>query len=333
MIAIRAALNHIGIFALLANCSCSTRANDTPPPRLVVVTWNVEWMFDDYRGDNRSELAIAQSAPSKEYWQAKVTAVAATIAATQATIVALQEIEGDQTLATIAAELRQQHNLNFRYAFIQGTDRHTEQDVGILFTSGLMHYRRHEQTREMFESNNFYNLSKHLVAEFRWRNVASPLTMMTVHQRATEESEDYRIRQARLAMHWLEPQLSQQQDVILLGDFNSEHPVGDASGDMQVLVGDNAPHALVDLLQFSQPGVRRTHLIVERSYDRILVSPSLVEDGPGLDWVFKEIGVRGELVVRGQNDGQAHWDQRLELPVAEFDTSDHFPVVATFELQ
>lgn len=230
---------------------------------------------------------------SKEYWQAKVTAVAATIAVTQATIVVLQEIEGDQTLATIAAELRQQHNLNFRYAFIQGTDRHTEQDVGILFTSGLMHYRRHEQTREMFERNNFYNLSKHLVAEFRC-DVASPLTMMTVHQRATEESEDYRIRQARLAMHWLEPQLSQQQDVILLGDFNSKHPVGDASGDMQVLVGDNAPHALVDLLQFSQPGVRRQHSIVERSYDRILVSPSLVEDGPGR-LAFKEIGGAGRV--------------------------------------
>lgn len=318
---------------LSAFCSCSTRADDLPPKSLVIVTWNVEWMFDDYHADNRSELAIAQSAPSKEYWQTKVAAVASAIAATHAGIVALQEIEGDQTLAAVANQLKQQHNIHYRHAFIQGTDRFTEQDVGLLYSSGLMHYRRHEQTREMFESNRFYNLSKHLVAEFRWQSVASPLTVMTVHLRASEESEDIRARQARLAKHWLEPQLKQKQDVIVLGDFNSEQPVGEATGDMRELVDPNSPYPMIDLLQFSKPDQRRTHLIVDRSYDRILISPSLIEDGEGLDWVFQKIEVRDELVFRGKRDGHEHWDGRLKLPLDEFDVSDHFPVVATFELK
>ncbi len=322
-----------GLILILTSGAGSIRGNDEPPASLVVVTWNVEWMFDDYRGDNRSDLSVQQSAPSKEAWQAKVAAVASALAAMQANIIALQEIEGDQTLAAIAGELKQKHNLNYRFAFIQGTDRHTEHDVGLLFSSGLTHYRRHEQTKAMFASNNFYNLSKHLVAEFRWRTVESPLTLMTVHQRATEDAEDFRIRQARLARYWLEPQLAQGQDVILLGDLNTEQPVGDASGDMQELIGPTSPHPLVDLLKFAKPDQRRTHLILDRAYDRILVSPSLVEDGPGLDWVFKDIVVRGDLVVQGKPDGREHWDQRLTLPPSELDTSDHFPVVATFDLK
>jgi endonuclease/exonuclease/phosphatase family metal-dependent hydrolase len=262
-----------------------------------------------------------------------VSAVAAAIAASQANIFALQEIEGDQTLAAITTELKQKHNLSYRYAFIQGTDRFTEQDVGILYTNGLTQYRRHEQTREMFTSNKFYNLSKHLVAEFHWKTIASPLTLMTVHLRATESAEDFRIRQSRLAMHWLEPQLAQKQDVILLGDINSERPVGDRTGDMQELLGDGLAHPLVDVLAQAAPTQRRTHLILDRAYDRILVSPSMMEDGPGLDWVFKKIEVRGDLCIRGQADGPEHWDQRLTLPPAEFDSSDHFPVIATFELK
>jgi len=187
-------------------------------------------------------------------------------------------------LTAIAAELRQKHNLNYRHAFIPGSDRFTEQDVGLLFRSGLTQYRRHEQSREMFDSNNYYNLSKHLVGEFSWKTVASPLTVMTVHLRATAEAEDIRIRQARLARFWLEPQLARGEDVILLGDLNSERPVGENSGDMQDLVGAGTDGPLVDLLSLAPDDQRKTHLILDRAFDRILVSPALsltVQGGTG----------------------------------------------------
>ncbi len=99
------------------------RANDgeldPPPDKLVVVTWNVEWMFDHDQSDNKSDLSKQQSAPSAEYWQWKVAAVAKAIANTGAHIVCLQEIEGSQTLADIAKELRDQHHQTYRAAFIQ----------------------------------------------------------------------------------------------------------------------------------------------------------------------------------------------------------------------
>ena len=321
----------------------STWAQNEPPARLVVATWNVEWMYDDDLSDNRSDLSKEQSAPTKEFWRTKLTSVASALAATGADIIALQEIEGDQTLIAIAAELRQKHNLNYRYAFIPGSDRFTEQDVGLLFRSGLTQYRRHEQSREMFDSNNYYNISKHLVGEFSWKSIASRLTVMTVHMRATAEAEDFRIRQARLARYWLEPQIDKGEDVILLGDFNSEHPVGDNTGDMLELAatanptangtGHGTPPPLVDLLVFAPAAQRKTHLILPRAFDRILVSQSLIDDGPGKDWVFKQLEIRRDLVIRGQQDGQEHWDNRLTMALDELDTSDHFPLVATFELK
>jgi endonuclease/exonuclease/phosphatase family metal-dependent hydrolase len=319
----------IGVW-LLAGCSF---AADKAPERLVVATWNVEWMFDHETGDNRSDLSKQQSSPNLEYWHAKVVHVATAIAATKATIIALEEIEGDQTLAAVAEELKKNHQLSYRYAFIQGTDRFTEQDVGILYQTGLTEYRRHEQSKEMFESNRYYNLSKHLVTKFQWAKVQSPLTLMAVHFRATAEAEDFRIRQARLARYFLQPQIDLAQDVVLLGDMNCEHAPGESVGDAKELVEPNPAAGLIDLLKFASSDNQRTHLILDKSYDRIFVSPSMIEDGPGLDWVFQKIEVRKDLNIRGQVDGKEHWDNRLTMSWAELDTSDHFPIVAEFELK
>jgi len=325
----------LATFALTSLCpfAAVVRAQDAPPRELVVATWNVEWMYDDDKSDNRSDLAKEQSAPSKEFWQTKLSNVATAIAAIDPDIIALQEIEGDQTLIAIAAELRQKHNKSYRHAFIAGSDRFTEQDVGLLFRNGLTQYRRHEQNREMFDSNNFYNLSKHLVGEFSWKSIDSPLTLMTVHMRATVEAEEFRIKQARLARHWLEPQLARGEDVILLGDLNSEHPAGESAGDMAELVGSAKPPAMVDLLKFAPDSQRTTHLILPRAFDRMVVSQSLMDDGPGSDWVFKQIEVRKDLSIRGKLDGQEHWDNRLTMSLDELDASDHAPLVATFELK
>lgn len=311
---------------------------DPAPSKLVVMTWNVEWMFDHDQSDNKSDLSKQQSSPSVEYWKWKVAAVAKAIAACDATIVALQEIEGSQTLTAIANELREKHGQVFRTAFIQGTDSFTEQDVGFLQRSGLMNYRRHEQSKTMFDSKQYYNLSKHLVAEFRWADVASPLTIMNMHLRATVESEVERSKQGRLARRWLEPQLAAGQDVIFLGDINSEHPVGDLAGEMKFFIDGSEPSnasKCVDLLGNVPEGARQTHLVLPKLFDRIIVSASLTADAPSQrDWVFTSIAVRPELVILGAGkDGEAHWDGRLTLPTSELDVSDHAPVVATFELK
>ncbi|MFO1065170.1 MAG: hypothetical protein U0892_15000 [Pirellulales bacterium] len=310
---------------------------DAAPAKLTILTWNVEWMFDHETQDNRSDLSKQQSAPSQDYWTWKVDAVAAAVANSGATIVALQEIEGDRTLADIAKVLIGKHNLSYRYAFIQGTDTFTEQDVGILQRTGLAHYSRHEQSKTMFDSGQFYNVSKHLFAEFRWRDVSSPLTLVNVHYRATSESETERTKQGKLTRHWLERTLKDGRDVVVLGDLNSEHPVGEVAGEMkELLVGttEEGPK-MVDLLQFAAVDKRRTHMILDKQFDRIVVSQSMIVDDPnGKDWVFKSLEIHPAWNIRGAGpDGQEHWDKRLTMPLTELDVSDHYPMTATFELR
>ena len=307
---------------------------DPAPRELRVVSWNVEWMFDDYQGDNRSDLAKQQSAPSRDYWQAKLSGIADVLAGTDAHIIALQEIEGDQTLNELAQVLRERHQQSFRMAFIQGSDRFTEQDVGVLVRNGMVAYTRREQSKTMFDSEQFYNLSKHLFVEMRWENVESPLTLLNVHFRATAEAEEPRSRQARLARHWLEPNLQRGEDVIVLGDFNSEANPGVIEKDIAVLASAAPAQPLVDLLPRLSEPTAATHLILDRQFDRIMVSPSMLEDGPGLDWVFQEIQLVREPMYRGDKDGKEHWDNRLTAsPADDLDLSDHYPVVATFKLQ
>lgn len=321
------------LFFLSLSVGCKERELAPPQARLRVMTWNVEWLFDHDQSDNHSDLAREQSAPSREYWETRRDAVAAGIARYQPQIVALQEIEGKQTLEALAGRLRDQYRLEYRFAFIQGTDSFTEQDVGLLYRKGLVTFRRHEQTKAMFDSRQYYNLSKHIVAEFKWAEVDNPLTLMNVHLRAKAEAEDIRRRQARLARHWLEPPLSEGHDVMLLGDLNVEQMAGDTSGTMGELQGAADQLPLVDLMT-KLDSQRRTHLIAPHQFDRILVSKSMVIDQEGQrDWVFEKIEVLEDVVVRGERDGEAHWSGRLDSDLSELDVSDHFPVMATFRLQ
>ncbi len=330
-------------FCLVVLFSLSARAAlaqpfDKAPKKLRIMSWNVEWMFDHYRGDNRSDLSREQSAPSKEYWQNKLSGVAEVIAGAEPEIVALQEIEGFQTLRDLARHLDDEHDLNYRFAFIQGTDSFTEQDVGLLFRykdvhAGLVAYRRHEQSQTMFSSREFYNLSKHLVADFRWSDVEQPLTLLNVHLRARAEGEPIRERQAKLARLWLEPHLAAGEDVILVGDLNSEHASGDIQGEMAVLIGDDTQPKMVDLVSRLEDSQASTHLILDKQFDRMLVSQSLIEDGAGLDWCFESIVILDEAIVRGTHDGEEHWENRQSMSIDELDLSDHFPLLATFELK
>ncbi len=309
----------------------SAQPYDPAPPLLKVMSWNVEWMFDHLKSGN-SKLAAEQSAPSKEYWDWKVTSVAKVIASEKPTIVALQEIEDASTLGAIRGAL-QKHDLSYRYAFINGRDTFTGQDVGFLMQSGLLQYSRREQSKAMFDSNEYRNISKHLLGEFRWQEVARPLTLVNVHFYARAEAEEKRVKQARLARQFIETGLSRGDDCMLVGDTNSEHPAGTMQGDVQAIVGTHDRPRMVDLLTFLDDRSQSTHLVLNKQFDRIYVSQSMIDDEPGLDWVFKGVHIVEEPVINGRRDGEEHWDQRLTMSTDELDVSDHFPVVAEFELK
>lgn len=329
---------HCLIVAILFLCSLSTpiigQEYDRAPDELTVMTWNVEWLYDHYSGDNKSKVAKENTAPTRQYWLSRAEGVAEVIANSGAHIIALQEIEGDQTLEELKRILKQKHNLSYRYAFIQGTDSYLEQDVGILMRSGLVSYRRNEQSSTMYQSGKYSNISKHLIAEFRWSDVNRPLTIMTVHYRARSEKEDVRVKQAKLSRLWLEEPLAAGHDVIIMGDFNSEHPAGTRAGDIAELAGQRGDAPMFDLLANLPDPRTPTHLLLNKQFDRIMVSQSLIQDESGKDWSFAGIEVLDRAVIRGKKDDMAtHWDNRDKTPVEELDLSDHHPVVAKFRLR
>ena len=82
-------------------------------------------------------------------------------------------------------------------------------------------------------------------------------------------------------------------------------------------------------------GQRQTHMLSGRQYDRILCSRSLIEDDPAQpDLVFSKIEVRPDLCVRGTaDDPEQHWNAYWSLPDDQRDLSDHYPVMATFDVR
>ncbi len=317
------------------NSETSTRADG-----LTIATWNLEWFFDHRREDNRSELSKSQSAPSRRAWQWKVDEVARVIAEIQPDILALQEVENRRVLEQLAEQLRDEHRLRYHVAFIEGLDSHTEQDVALLYRGDLLSYSRYEQTAEMFASNRFYNVSKHLIARFRFRDgdTEQMLTVVTAHLRAGPDDAAIRKRQCRLLHTWVRDEIVAGANVVVLGDFNTEVAGGaaDASSDLGALLGletEDEKDDLLDLHERLPPGQQATHLS-GRSFDRILVSRPMIDDADGeRDWVFESIRVPRQLVVRGSGPDSNHFNNYWGIAEEERDVSDHYPVVARFAVQ
>lgn len=311
---------------------------DRAPEKLSIATWNLEWFFDDYKGNNKSDIAKKESAPSRDQWQWRVNTFAAAIAKFQPTILAVEEIEDRGVLLALTKALKEHHQLQYRVAFIEGNDSSTEQDVGILYQSGLVEFSRKEMSQSMFDSKDFYSLSKHIIGRFEWadgdRTVS--LEILVLHLRATADAADLRKKQAKLAHQWMKRSLEAGQNVIILGDLNVEQPAeqetsdGDGLYELRGLTTSNVSDDLVDLLKFTPADKRQTHLILPEQFDRILASPTLVDGTAGYRFTLME--VLSQHNIRGNGPDEDHWDTRYTKDQSERDLSDHHPIMATFEL-
>lgn len=327
----------LGALAVLFCLVGRGQAEPVPKEPVVVGSWNLEWFFDADPTDNRSPLARQQSAPSEPDWIWKRDAVADVIGKMAPTILALQEVENRQVLVELAEQIKKKHQLTYRVALINGYDSYTEQDVGYIYRADLVQFSRREQTREMYESRTYYNLSKHLFARFQWGtgDQAETLTLVNVHLRAGEKAQSLREKQCRLIRYWVDPLLAAGENVIVLGDLNASEDWDKTrpDGDVDILcraAPGTGQRALTDLHGKLHPSDRATHMI-GRQFDRILVSPSLLKDRPDrLDLVYESIQCPHELVVRGERD-QDHRDRFYQIPVTERDTSDHYPLLVTLK--
>ena len=330
---------HLAVAVLLFVLSCfggGRAVADEKPDILTIATWNLEWFFDEHQGDNFSELSKKLSAPSRADWEWKRDTVAAAIAKMKPTVLALQEVENQQVLYYLTQRLRKQHNLNYRIAFVLGADFYTGQDVALLYRSGLIEFGRRLQTQEQFDSGKYYNISKHQFAKFRWGDGddAFSFTLLNVHLRARPEAANIRQRQMRLAKSWLDDFRRQDPNLIVLGDFNTEEGVQASAGsELAIVQGKETADEADDLIdlhsRLASGAVPATHMI-GKAFDRILISKPLLDGPRGL--MLKSVRIRRDLSVRGELD-KDHRDGYYEIDPAERDLSDHFPIVAEFQIR
>lgn len=333
----RAILTGLAAIPLLL-AAAVVAAGDERPQRLVVATWNLEWFFDHYTEDNFNDVPREQSAPSRADWDWKLAEVARAIAAIEPDLLALQEVENRRSLVFLCSQLKKEHGLHYKFAYIEGDDFFTEQDVALLYSSGLRSFGKYEQSKEMHASKTYYNINKQIVGEFEWGppGDVERLTIFNAHFRAMDDAAPIRVRQARLVRHWFEDKLKRGENVIVLGDLNSSESAVEASPDGEIGILTGKPTSdpaddLLDTLSQLADDPPATHLNGEQ-YDRILLSPSLLADDPArTDLVFRRVAVRPEVVVRGQQRDEEHRDVYWKIPADERDVSDHYPLVAEFD--
>jgi exonuclease III len=335
----------------------STREGGLDEPVLFkVMSWNLEWFFDDDAADNYSKLAKEQTAPSRVKWDWKRDAVAESLSLAQPAIVAFQEIENRRVLWYLSRAMARNHNLAYREICIDGSDVFTEQDVGFL-------YRDEDGTKKssadklvieptlvamygrnatMRRSDAFAEVSKHVAVEYElnYGNDRETVTIVNLHLRAKDEAVEIRTKQARTVHAWIADKIRAGENVIVLGDFNTEESKVPAvkGSDMYAACGLETPDPrddLIDLHVHLSEKQRQTHLLPGKAFDRILVSRSLLEDDiDRVDLSFVRMERLKELSVKGNPDvPQEHWDNYWDIDDANRDISDHWPIMATFQFK
>ena len=193
---------------------------------LAVMTWNLEWFYDNEPGDNYSELAKEKTSPSRAEWDWKRDAVAESIAISHPSILALQEVENRRVLWYLTRAITRNHKLEYHELGIESRDHFTEQDVGFLFRPpvDVLTVAQEMYAKRLSSTNQYFDLSKHIrgVFEFQHGDTVETVIVLNIHLRAMPEAADKRIRQTRLLHHWIASAVRDGQNIIALGDFNTE---------------------------------------------------------------------------------------------------------------
>jgi endonuclease/exonuclease/phosphatase family metal-dependent hydrolase len=309
---------------------------DSKPKEIRVATWNLLWFFDHDTSDNKRDLAKDKSAPSETAYKWKLNAVADAIDEMDPTILALQEIENEKVVKDLASRLKSKHNKEYTVVFIQGKDYSTEQDVAILAKSGFQSSRRIKLPNSLKKKKNRYKVpTKHLVAEFAWGedDQEERLIVIVVHFTASGGVQQ-RMRQGRVVRWEVERFIDDEENVIVLGDFNTQKKFGSSTtkktgvGIVRGLHTSDSEDDLIDLHGKLSSSERATHRNGDH-LDRILISSSLNTDYDYEDLLFDSFERPKKLAIQGKVDKEPS-SKYWEIPQKRRDLSDHFPLVATF---
>jgi len=73
--------------------------------------------------------------------------------------------------------------------------------------------------------------------------------------------------------------------------------------------------------------------MIGKQFDHVLISPALLKDNAHeSDLIFRHIESHKDLVINGKQDTD-HFDGYYSIPSSGRDVSDHYPVVATFQIK
>ncbi|WP_283435372.1 endonuclease/exonuclease/phosphatase family protein [Neorhodopirellula lusitana] len=340
----------LAILATILTAEALTSPARCAAEPFTVMTWNLEWFYDDAKKDNYSDLAIEKASPSRGQWNWRRDAAATAIAKIAPSVAAVQEIEGQRVLWYLTRSLERDHKLKYDEFVIQGNDHFTEQDVGLLVRSpvDLFSVMRGNVTSRM-NRDTFGSVSKHVAAfievpigQTTKDQTTETILIVNVHLRSRDVGDPIRKKQAASLNEWINgwTRHAPTTPVIVLGDFNTEQVAEnvDPRSELAILMSRSTVDPsddLIDLHDRIPKSGRQTHLLKGKQFDRILVSRSLVEDTPNVpDLVLSNVKVRRDVVIRGRGDTPTeHWDDYWGQPDDQRDLSDHYPVVAEFEIR
>lgn len=299
---------------------------------ITIATWNLEWFYDSNQSDNIESLAKRMSAPSKADWAWKLDVAAGGIGKLKPTIIALQEIENEKVVQQLADTIEKQTGLVYKVGFKQGTDSATEQDVAFLVKDGVeFRAGRLPFKKEWRSDRTLKDLSKHLALATTLGD--EKVFVINVHLIAS--SSEGRQAQARTLRKWIDSDVAKKGNVFILGDFNAGQRYNETTPDsgVGIIRGFSTSTKADDLEDLHRTlGNRATH-ISGRELDRILMTPALFTDKKDAkDLSFVKIERRADVCIRGEPD-KFHRDSYWKLSTKERDVSDHFPLMATFELK
>ncbi|HMB92602.1 MAG TPA: endonuclease/exonuclease/phosphatase family protein [Rhodothermales bacterium] len=193
-----------------------------PPPTYVfnggvrVATVNTEFMFDGM-GDEGQASFPHQGDPEKA--RAHRDRVGEIVRMIDADVIMMEEVEDGSVMQKLVDESLA--DAGYTVHFVQGNDRFTGQDVGLLSRVPIEKIGRLDERVNVGASTDTYGVSKNMYARLMLGTV--PTTIVGLHFLARPDDpgrKDRREAQAEVIRRFIAKEIDDGRAVIVLGDFN-----------------------------------------------------------------------------------------------------------------
>lgn len=185
---------------------------------LSVMSLNAQWMWDGIEPEE-SDIPFSDRKGDPEASLAYIGRIARIIERMRPDMVFLQEIEGENALDLLNNEFLSDYG--YKVYFIEGTDKSTFQDVGLLSKIDPVDGKVHRSDMVGKSGDFEIGLAKHLYARFEINGKKIACVTAHLKSRPTDETRlHYRQAQADVLTHIATDLDDEGYEVIVLGDLN-----------------------------------------------------------------------------------------------------------------